>query len=164
MKSLKKSSNQPRLRFTPYAWAKLLFLRDAGPTEVGAFGITALDDLLLVQDLALVRQHCTVVTVAFEDDAVADHLDAMVDQGIRPEQCMRLWIHSHPGDSAAPSLTDEETFARCFGSTDWSVMFIIAKGGDSYARMQFRAGPGGAMLIPVEVAFDQPFEASHQQS
>ncbi|TWU40156.1 hypothetical protein Q31b_35010 [Novipirellula aureliae] len=31
---------RPRLRFTPYAWAKLLCLRDAGPSEVGGFGIS----------------------------------------------------------------------------------------------------------------------------
>ena len=36
----------PSLRFTPTAWAKLLFLRDYGETEVGAFGIAAIDDLL----------------------------------------------------------------------------------------------------------------------
>ena len=41
----------PRLRFRPTAWAKLLFLRDAGPTEVGGFGISAPDDLLLVECL-----------------------------------------------------------------------------------------------------------------
>ena len=38
----------PSLRFTPTAWAKLLFLRDYGDTEVGGFGIAASDDLLLV--------------------------------------------------------------------------------------------------------------------
>ncbi len=31
---------RPRLRFSPTAWAKLLFVRDRGPTEVGGFGIT----------------------------------------------------------------------------------------------------------------------------
>ena len=30
---------RPILRFSPTAWAKLLFLRDYGPTEVGGFGI-----------------------------------------------------------------------------------------------------------------------------
>jgi proteasome lid subunit RPN8/RPN11 len=32
------------LRFSPTAWAKLLFLRDYGDTEVGGFGIAASDD------------------------------------------------------------------------------------------------------------------------
>ena len=39
------------LRLTPYAWAKLIYLRDLGETEVGGFGITAADDLLLVEGL-----------------------------------------------------------------------------------------------------------------
>lgn len=43
----------PILRFSPYAWAKLLFLRDRGPTEVGGFGIASPEDLLLVKTLPL---------------------------------------------------------------------------------------------------------------
>ncbi len=31
----------PTLRLSPTAWAKLLFLRDLGETEVGGFGIAA---------------------------------------------------------------------------------------------------------------------------
>src|SRR5262245_50863551 len=34
------------LRFSPTAWAKLLFLRDLGDSEIGGFGITPSDDLL----------------------------------------------------------------------------------------------------------------------
>ena len=44
------------LRFSPTAWAKLLFLRDAGETEIGGFGISAKDDLLLVEDIEIVAQ------------------------------------------------------------------------------------------------------------
>jgi hypothetical protein len=29
------------LRFTPTAWAKLLYLRDAGQSEIGGFGMAA---------------------------------------------------------------------------------------------------------------------------
>src|SRR5688572_27708535 len=63
-----RKSSRPPLRFTPYAWAKLLFLRDRGLTEVGGFGVTAEADPLLVEDLRLVRQACTAVTVRFEAD------------------------------------------------------------------------------------------------
>ena len=65
---------RPTLRFTPYAWAKLLFLRDHGPTEVGGFAITEPDDPTFVQDIRLVKQQCTAVTVAFDDDAVQEVL------------------------------------------------------------------------------------------
>ena len=55
---------RPALRFTPYAWARLLFLRDAGPTEVGGFGISSPGDHLLIEDVRLVRQRCTRVPLS----------------------------------------------------------------------------------------------------
>ena len=57
----------PALRFSPTAWAKLLYLRDSGDSEVGGFGISASDDLLYVEDVQLVRQVCTAISVAFDD-------------------------------------------------------------------------------------------------
>ncbi len=148
------------LRFTPTAWAKLLFLRDLGHTEVGGFGISAANDLLLVTDFVLVPQVCTVVTVAFDDVAVADYFDQQLELGRRLEQVGRIWIHTHPGDSAQPSSVDEETFARVFGRTDWAVMAIVACGGQSSARLRFQAGPGGALRLPIEVDFQIPFAAT----
>ena len=57
----------PTLRFTPTAWSKLLFLRDCGESEVGGFGIAAVDDLLRVEEVRLIQQSCTSVTVRFDD-------------------------------------------------------------------------------------------------
>ena len=152
--------SRPTLRFTPYAWAKLLFLRDHGPTEVGGFAITEADDLTFVQDIRLVKQQCTGVTVAFDDDAVADFFDEQVDQGRHPANFGRIWLHTHPGHSPRPSGTDEETFARCFGRADWAVMFILASGGQTYAEMRFNVGPGCAMPVSVDVAFESSFPAA----
>jgi len=154
----------PSLRLTPYAWAKLLYLRDLGSTEVGGFGISATGNLLLIEDLVLVRQTCTDVSVKFDDAAVADHFDKQVDLGRPPEQFARIWIHTHPGNSPAPSGTDEETFARCFGGSDWAVMFILARGGRTYARLRFRAGPGGQLILPVELDFSRAFPAAAPDS
>jgi len=151
----------PLLRITPYAWAKLLFLRDAGPTEIGGFGISAAGEPLLVEDVRLVRQQCDWASVAFDDAAVAEYFDEQVDLGRAPAEFGRVWIHTHPGDSASPSMTDEETFARVFGVCDWSVMLILAAGGASYARLQFSAGPGGSVVVPVETAFEAAFTASN---
>src|SRR5215213_7790960 len=148
-KRAKKGLRQAPLRFSPYAWAKLLHVRDLGPTEVGGFGISRADDLLLIQDIQLVRQRCTEVTVKFDDTAVADFFDSQVDQGRAPEQFARIWVHTHPGNSAVPSCTDEATFERCFGTTDWAIMFILARGGDVYARLKLGAGPGGELILPV---------------
>ena len=86
------------LRFSPYAWAKLLYLRDCGETEVGGFGLTASDDLACVEDVRLVRQRCIPVSAEFDDAAVADFFDEQVDLGRRPEQVARIWLHTHPVD------------------------------------------------------------------
>ena len=157
-------SPPPALRFSPTAWAKLLFLRDFGDTEVGGFGISSPDNLLLVQDFVLVPQVSSVVTVAFDDAAVADFFDRQIDVGQRPDQCGRIWIHTHPGECALPSGVDEDTFARVFGRSDWAIMAIVARGGQTYARLQFRAGPGGSMTLPVDVDFQTPFAASHPEA
>jgi hypothetical protein len=148
------------LRFSPTAWAKLLFLRDAGDTEIGGFGIAAGDDLLLVEDVQLVNQTCTWITADFEDESVADFFDAQVDEGPRPEEFARLFMHTHPGDSPQPSSTDEETFGRVFGRCDWAVMFILARGGKCYARLRYNVGPGVEVNLPVDVDYGRPFEAS----
>jgi hypothetical protein len=150
----------PTLRFSPTAWAKLLYLRDLGDSEVGGFGITAADDLLYVENVQLVRQLCTGASVAFDDQAVADFFDTQVDCGRRPEQFARAWMHTHPGNFPEPSVTDEETFTRVFGRMDWAVTFILAGGGQSYARLRFHVGPGGDVDLPVRVDYTRPFAAS----
>lgn len=159
-----REARRPALRFTPLAWAKLLFLRDRGPTEVGGFGLSTSDDLLLIEDVRMVTQFCTSVTVQFADDAIADFYDAQVDRGLTPARFGRVWIHTHPGDSAQPSFQDEETFARSFGGSDWAVMFILAQGGQTYARLRFNVGPGGEVLLPVELDFTRAFGATDTEA
>ncbi len=154
----------PTLRFSPYAWSKLLFLRDLGETEVGGFGISSEADLFLIEDFRLIQQCSTWATVKFADEAVADFFDEQVDLGRQPERCGRLWIHTHPGDSAEPSGTDEDTFARAFGASHWAVMFILARGGETYARLRFGCGPGAELLVPVEIAWDVPFAGTDTEA
>lgn len=155
----KRRQRRPTLRFSPTAWAKLLFLRDLGPTEVGGFGISAPDDLLFVQDMQLVRQNCTESFVAFDDLAVADFFDDQTVLGRKPEEFGRIWIHTHPGSSPEPSPTDHNTFDRVFGSCDWAVMFIIARSGDTHAELHWRTG-GGSIPLNMEVDFTQQFVGS----
>jgi hypothetical protein len=140
----------------------LIYLRDLGETEVGGFGISRFTDLLLVEDIHLVKQSCSAVTVKFDDESVADYFDEQVDQGRTPEEFARIWVHTHPGDSPHPSTTDEETFDRCFGASDWAVMFIVASGGQTYGRLRFGTGPGGEFVLPVDVDFSLPFAGSDQ--
>ena len=158
-----RKSRLPTLKFSPSAWAKLLYLRDAGETEIGGFGISAADDLLRIEDVVLVRQNCTMVTVAFDDNAVAEFFDNQVDRSRRPEQFGRVWIHTHPGESPQPSGTDEETFDRVFGSCDWAIMFILARGGASYARLRFNTGPRAELILRVEIDFQRPFGSTAEE-
>ena len=152
--------DDPVLRFSPYAWAKLLFFRDRGQTEIGGFGITPADDLLYVSDFITVKQSATVAGVTFDDEAVSEFLDNQVDAGRQPSQVLRTWCHTHPGRSPEPSCVDEQTFSRVFGSCDHAVMFILACGGRSYARLRFNVGPGGDVRIPVEIDYSRPFAPS----
>jgi proteasome lid subunit RPN8/RPN11 len=155
-----RTAARPKLRFTPTAWAKLLHLRDLGATEVGGFGITPADDLLLVEKFLLVQQSCSEITVAFDDAAVADFFEEQVDEGRQPEQFARIWLHTHPGSSAAPSHVDEETFQRVFGRCDWAVMFILARGGQARAELSWPQGGGSRIRLDVGIDYTRPFEAS----
>jgi hypothetical protein len=121
-------------------------------------------DPLLVTDVVPVQQTCSSVSVAFDDQAVAEFFDQQVDLGRRPTEFARIWIHTHPGNSAEPSLTDEETLARVFGTTDWAVMFILARGGETYGRLTFHVGPGAAMELDCQIDYQQPFAASAHMS
>ena len=158
-------AESPVLRFTPYAWAKLLYFCHAGDTEIGGFGVASdSKQLLVIDDFITVKQTNSCVSVAFDDQSVADYFEHQVDQGHKPEQFARIWLHTHPGDCPYPSGTDEETFKRVFGSCDWAVMFILARGGQTYCRLRFNTGPGGHMELPVEVDYSERFAGSDHVS
>ena len=141
----------PCLTFSVRAWLKLQYFCHAGSTEIAGFAISNPDRLLRVEDFLLVRQQSSLAYVDLDDQAVADFFDRCVDTGLKPNQFSRIWCHTHPGDSAEPSGMDEETFERCFGHCDWSVMFILARTGATYARLRYRVGPGTSLQIPVRV-------------
>ena len=136
---------------SPGAWLKWQYLCHAGPTEVAGFGLSTAGDPLYLDDVLVIRQRATPVTVAFDDAAVADLFDAMTDAGIPPGRFARIWLHTHPGASVVPSGTDEDTFGRAFGGCDWAVMAILGRTGRTYARLRFSAGPGGSIDLPTAV-------------
>lgn len=164
LKEVRRPPERTTLRFTPTAWAKLQTLCHAGFSEIGAFGISAADDALLIEEVITVKQSCTEVSVCFDDAAVADFFEEQVDRGRRPEQFARVWLHTHPGSGPNPSSTDEETFMRVFGKCDWAIMCIVARTGQTYARLRFNIGPGGHLELPVEVDYSQPFGSSDHET
>jgi proteasome lid subunit RPN8/RPN11 len=151
------------LRFSPTAWAKLLYFRDKSDNEVGGFGITDPKDLLFVKEFVTVKQEVSCVSVRFDDAAVADFFDAQVDLGRKPEEFARVWLHTHPGDSPEPSAVDETTFERVFGNCQWAVLFVVAQDNQSYARLRFNVGPGGDVLIPMEIDYGRDFGPSSHE-
>ncbi|MCP4259365.1 MAG: DUF397 domain-containing protein [Planctomycetes bacterium] len=158
------TASRPVLRFSPTAWAKLLYFRDKTDNEIGGFGVTEAKDLLYVSDFVTVKQKVTAVSVSFEDEAVSNFFDDQVDLGRKPEQFARLWIHCHPGDSPEPSILDEETFERVFGGCQWAILFVVDRMNKTYARLSFNVGPGANILIPVYVDYNRDFGPSdHDQ-
>jgi len=113
-----------------------------------------------VEDICLVKQSCHYTSVVFEDESVANFFDEQVDGGLQPDQFARVWIHTHPGDCPQPSLTDEDTFERVFGKSDWAVMFILACGGECYTRLRFNSGPTAELLLETEIEYEIDFAAT----
>ena len=126
-------SNSPleAVRFTQEAWAKYEHLCKRMKTEIGFFGLTPENDPFLIQQIVIPKQEVTAVSVDFDDEGLADHLESCILEGLEPWQCMRWWLHTHPGNSASPSSTDWSTWSKAFGNCDWSGMIILAKGGDT---------------------------------
>ena len=120
--------------------------------------------MLFVRDFVLVKQKVSGVSVSFADESVADFFEDQVAAGRKPEQFARIWLHTHPGSSPEPSMTDEATFARVFGKCDWSVMCILSQDGSSFARLRFNVGPGGELKIPVCIEYGCEFEAAGFES
>jgi len=149
-------------RFTPYAWAKMIYLRDKLDTEVSAFGVTALEDDGLIEDVVLFEQEVSAGSVDVEADAVNDMMAELDEQGIDPYRCTRVWIHTHPAGIGTPSGVDERTFKEeVFTGPDWAVMMIFPKDGEVYARLKInRGGPVGEYEYQPTVDWSAPFQAS----
>lgn len=154
--------SQILLRFTPYAFAKMVFLRDRESNlEVGGFGVSDADDLLLVRDIVLPHQTVSAAAVNFDEDKLPGFYEDMVDAGMSLPQFSRIWIHTHPFDGATPSAVDESTFRDVFGNNDWAVMFILANSGKTTSR--FRANVSQLNIeqdINWRIEWKTPFPAA----
>lgn len=150
-----------KLRFTPYAWAKMLYMRDHGDTEIAGYGITGTEDPLLVTDFRLIKSDCTNVSFDMDPEDGIEFMDTMLDAGLMPWQFQRILAHSHPGISPNPSGTDETNFEKVFTRPDWAIMLIVAENGAVYCRLKFNVGPGGTQMLKIEVDFTREFQASN---
>lgn len=159
-----KTSFGTQIRFTPYAWAKLLYMRDKGPTEVAGYGITATEDPLLVTDFVLIKQECTVVSFDLDPEDSVEYMETMMDKGLMPWQYANILIHTHPGDSPSPSGIDETNFNKAFAHPNWAMMFIIAEGGQCYCRLKINVGPGLIKELDVRVDWSKEFNGTDKEN
>lgn len=151
------------LRFSAYAYAKLLWMRNRGSTEVAGYCITGTEDPLLVTDFALIKQKCTSVSFDMDPEDLADFGERMVDAGLASWQCLNILAHSHPANCPQPSPTDENNFRNAFSHPHWAVMFIIANGGATYCRLKVNIGPGIIKELPIEIDWSEPFQGSNKE-
>lgn len=144
------------LRFTQYAWRKLIWMRDRQKKEVAGWAVTDPDDNLLVRDIAILPQIVTYATFDFDKQGMSDYTVRRVREGMQPNQFLRVWIHTHPGESAEPSTKDLETFRRDLAEYEWQVMFIIGETGKYTCTMRLRLENGlvAETALPVEMHMD----------
>jgi len=148
------------LRFSPYAWAKLIWMRDRGNTEVAGYCVTGTSDPLLITDFCLVKQECTGCSFDLDPDDGAEYMERKMDEGLMPWQYSNILAHTHPGNSPSPSPCDETNFRKAFAHPNWAIMFILANGGDVYCRLKVNVGPGVIKEMDVYVDWNQPFSGS----
>ncbi|MCK5605030.1 Mov34/MPN/PAD-1 family protein, partial [Candidatus Pacearchaeota archaeon] len=148
------------LRFAPDAYAKLIWMRDRGPTEVAGYCTTATEDPLLVTDLRLIKQKCNDVHFELDPDDTVEDVERTLDMGLSPWATHNILCHSHPGNSPKPSGNDEDNFQKAFSRPNWAIMLIIAKNGSTYCRLKMNTAPGVEKLLKVTVDWSVPFGAS----
>jgi len=155
-----------KLRFTPYAFAKMLYMKDKGSTEVSGFALTDEKDPYLVIDFIVPEQECTGATTEMSADGIVAVFDRVSGpekfggMGLSPGRFGRIWVHTHPGFSSEPSGTDWSTFRETFGGKDWAIMFILSDKRLATCILQIDVVPGGYFRIPWEVDWDYEFQGS----
>ncbi len=159
-----------KLRFTPAAWGKLIVARDYinNVHEIGFMGI-AHDpkNPLLIHDLFIPKQKVEKAYVDFDEQSISDYIEEQFcDHDRQPYQCGRVWLHTHPMNSATPSAKDEETFEEAWPDADFAVMFILANDNSKSCRLKMKVkGPNEEtmgrmeMNIPVILDWHQPLVA-----
>jgi hypothetical protein len=153
------------LKFTAYAYAKLLYIRDRGNTEVAGYCVTATEDPLLVTDFILIKQQCTSATFDLDPEDGVEYMERMMDAGLPPWAFSNILCHTHPpGCSPHPSDTDEINFKKAFSHPNWAIMLIIAENSAAYCRLKINIGPGIIRELQIAIDWSIPFEKSDMES
>ena len=123
------------LTMTTSVWSRIMNSRNAAKTEIGFLGICEDPERPLhITDLYMPKQLCNSVHMDFDENDIAEHMMDMAELNILPSQCMRIWIHTHPGPSCEPSGEDRTTF-ESFIQGEWAVMAIVGTTNNLYAEL-----------------------------
>jgi proteasome lid subunit RPN8/RPN11 len=122
------------LKIPQHVMLKLRVWRDFGNTEVTGFFVTEKDNESNVIDAHLVKAKCSATTVHMKPDDIGDFYHRQIAQKIYPDQ-LQIWWHTHPGNSASPSGTDETTFEDLGKDRTFNIMYILARGGQEFAQL-----------------------------
>lgn len=145
------------LRISPAAFQKVAYFTKK-TVEVGGFAITSPEDPALIIDFVVLKQTSSVASFDFDKDGMQDYLNEMVDRGISPNNCFRIYIHTHPGNSPQPSSVDDEQFDELMENYPWFCMVIFAKDLSTYARVKMTQGCGIEAELDLEIDWDVPCE------
>ena len=149
-----RTPKNPVLSISGILYTKLKYMASQFETEVGYMGI--IDDNILL-DAWMPKQECSAASVNFDMEDYQKQVAILTDDpwDYHPNSLSRIWIHTHPGNSATPSSTDEDTFKDDFHS-DWRIMLIFAAQQDEYCRIATETVTGVKLqqVIPIEVDWD----------
>lgn len=129
---------KPTLLINSGAWWKLSWLARTSKTEVSGIGILGSWPQMRMTDFQLVGQLATPGTTRFTHDGWFDHQEKYGDAKIDVNVYSRVWVHTHPGESATPSGVDRKTWETQFGLFPWAIMLIVARGGQWHCEIRVK--------------------------
>jgi len=139
------------ITMTGVAWVKILKALSE-ETEIGFFGVIDEKHPLHILDLYVPKQEATEGSVEFNDLDLLMYRGRMAESGHTQQECLGIWIHTHPSNSARPSTVDETTFDELMGPDEsWLVMMIVAKDASTTQRLRANCRP---FRIDTPLTFD----------
>ena len=145
-------SKVPKLIFSPYAYAKYIWFRDRGKTEISAMAQSSVEDRFYIEDIHIIKQKSSAALTTFDDDGFAEYMEDMVMDGHSSSNVGRIWLHTHPGFSSTPSMTDEDTFKDKFGLCSWAIMGILSH--DDMTVWLSMTSEGQSYYMKMEIDID----------
>lgn len=125
---------RPIINILPLAKIKMDVWVASAKGEISGLGkvIRLARDVLLIEDVFLFDQECTLSSTKLNQSKIADFLADMIMSGGNPE-CIRLWWHSHADMDPCWSIKDDETI---YGfNNEWMVSLVTNFTGETLCRV-----------------------------